>query len=55
LEELATEDDRLSPQIAFVRLPSEVKARRLAEQAQQMKDFYEQTAEERHEGLADFR
>ncbi len=47
LQALAGERERESPQTAFLRLPAEERARLLAEQAQQMQEHYEQTAEER--------
>jgi hypothetical protein len=49
LQELAAEDDALSPQAAFLRLAPEERSRLLAEQAQEMKAHYEQSADERQD------
>jgi hypothetical protein len=41
--------ESVSPQAAFLRLPLAERTRLLAEQSQQMKDYYAQTIQEREE------
>jgi hypothetical protein len=47
LQELVADQVAVSEQAAFLRLPPEERARLLREQAQDMKEYYEQTAQER--------
>ena len=49
LQELVEEQVPLSEQASFLRLPLEERTRLLAEQAQQMKEHYEETAHDRQE------
>jgi hypothetical protein len=52
LQGLTATERATSPQEKFLRLPLEERSRLLAEQSQQLKDYYEQSAGEREEWQA---
>jgi len=52
LHELAEHGELLQPQLDFLRLPLPERRRILAEQAEEMKGHYEETADERTEWQA---